>query len=294
MKTKYQPLLFKNQFPFIVKKYETASLHSPTDDSWGHFHTEYEIHWVTKGEGIRYIGDRVERFHPGEVVLLGPNLPHLWMVKKAPDKKNHPLEYIVIHFDKELLGSALFDILEMRQIEGLLKASEKGILVGTDVRKKIQDLMERFLGVSGVERVLTLLKLLQLASESEQNEIISTWPVKMQDYQKLCTKIKTVMDYVAKHLDQEIHSSDLAEITHLTPVSFSRYFTKATQIYFSQYVKQMRVLKACQLLVDTEDSITDIAYSCGFKSLTNFNRQFSELKQTTPRQFRKNFTLLPN
>ncbi len=154
--------------------------------------------------------------------------------------------------------------------------------------------MEKVSGLSGVEKVIAILRILQLASESDQNETISTWPFKMRDYQQLSTKTKAVMDYVEKNLDKEIHLSDVAAITHYTPASFSRYFINATRTPFSQYVKQMRILKACQLLVETEDPVPEIANTCGFNSLTNFNRQFSELKQTTPSQFRKKFTLLPH
>ena len=154
--------------------------------------------------------------------------------------------------------------------------------------------MEKVSGLSGVEKVIAILRILQLASESDQNEIISTWPFTMRDYQQLSIKTKAVMDYVEKNLDKDIPLSDVAAITHHTPASFSRHFINVTRTPFSQYVKQMRILKACQLLLDTEDPVTEIAYTCGFKSLTNFNRQFSELKQTTPSQFRKNFTLLPH
>lgn len=126
-------------------------------------------------------------------------------------------------------------------------------------------------------------------AESNHYSLISNWSFQSGEGQKQSSRIGDVIDYVLKNIDKEIHLADLAKLTCLPPASFGQFFKNTTHTSFSHYLKQMRIAKACQLLVETEDPITEIALSCGFQNLSNFNRQFLELKQTTPSQFRKFF-----
>jgi transcriptional regulator GlxA family with amidase domain len=105
-------------------------------------------------------------------------------------------------------------------------------------------------------------------------------------------RLNKVYDYVLQHFRRKIMLEEMAELLHMTPTSFSRYFTVKNNKPFSQFVSEIRIKHACKLLTETEDSIANICYECGFNTLSNFNKQFKEVMHKKPAEYKHEFLSL--
>jgi len=255
-----------------------------------HFHPEIELTYIVAGEGKRLVGDDIANFTPGDLCLLGPNLPHAWLTDMdlvTPDSRS---ESIVIQFLPDCFGPGVFDRPETRSIARLLQQAERGLQFAGDVRDRVARMMEEMVGQPSFRRMMTLLETLNVLAEADDGEPLSSLgfapPVSDSDQRR----IDAVTRFIIEHLIEPLRLEDAADVAHLSASAFSRFFRRATGKSFVRYVNELRVARACRLLTETEHSITSIAFESGFGNLANFNRRFREIKQLRPREFRSHFT----
>jgi AraC-like DNA-binding protein len=271
---------------FVVKH-----LQEPIFDPDWHFHPEYQLFVVLKGHGTRFIGDDVRSFKPGDITFTGPNLPHLWRSdhETPSEVETSPYEGIVVYFNDNLIGQSLLQTEEAIRIRQLFKRSLRGLDVTGKTRKTVWEMISGLLGLNGFDSVLELLKILNLLSGTNDLESLAspgyTNSLKEGDTERM----NKVYAYVMKNFRRKMTVSELAELTHMTPTSFSRYFKVHANKTFSEFVSEIRIGHACKLLIEKKINVSQACYASGFQTLSNFNKQFKTITNRTPMAYKKQY-----
>jgi AraC-like DNA-binding protein len=263
------------------------------DPVW-HAHSEYQLFVVLEGSGTRFIGDNIKAFRPGELTFTGPHLPHLWRSDEAYFEKSSNLNIsgIVIYFNEQFLGDHIMEKEEMAVLKKLFSRSMRGLEFYGARKQQVINMMQELVNMKGVQSVLQLLSILDILSGTKEYHSISGVSYENTFDEHETHRINTVYEYVLKNFRQDIALQDLADLLHMTPTSFSRYFTMKNNKPFSKFVAEIRIKHACKLLIETDDSISSICYECGFNTLSNFNKQFKEIMMKRPNQYKKEFLSL--
>lgn len=260
-----------------------------------HYHPEFELTLIVDSSGQRLVGDSIGDYGPGDLVLLGSNLPHSWRSGpvRMPGKECH--RAVVIQFREDFLGPDFFRLPEMEPIQRLLKRCACGMSFGhTRTGRAAAAKLRDFLSLSPAARIVELLEvLLQLAADASP-ELLSTDRVRpmcrIEDQQR----IEAVCAHLSAHFDEEINYAKLSGKLHMDQASLCRFFKRATGRTMTAYVNELRVGAAAQLLTTTDRSILDIGFEVGFGNYSNFNRQFKRIKGYGPRTLRQQFQSHPD
>lgn len=243
-----------------------------------HFHPECELTLIVRGRGMRYVGDSIARFADGDLVFLGPNLPHYWW-KDADDRRT--AHSIVIQFGKEL-----FDVPEAAAIRQLIARSMRGVVLTGRLRQEVATGMKHLVSSQGWGRYCELLGLLgRIAGARPSQSLASAGfapDLDAQDARRLTAVCRYVNDSFADQISQP-HAASLAGFS---APAFSRFFHKRMGKTFEAYVTEVRVGHACRRLIEEDATVAEIAFASGFNNLSNFNRHFLALKGMTPRDYR--------
>ncbi|ULQ53265.1 AraC family transcriptional regulator [Flavihumibacter fluvii] len=274
---------------FVIKELREKHF----DPTW-HAHSEFQLFVVLEGTGTRFIGDNIKTFKPGELILTGPNLPHLWRSDEIYfSKKSELLTHgIVIYLNEHFLGEKSLDKEEMIGVKKMFSKSMRGLEFYGERKERAIVLMKEITALNGLERVIGLLQILHLLAATKEYHFISRSSYPDPFKQVETARANIVYEYVIRNFRKKINLEEVACLVHMTPTSFSRYFTRNSNKTFSAFVGEVRIRQACKLLVETEQSIEEICYECGFNTLSNFNRQFKELMNDNPSSYRKRFMAL--
>ncbi len=252
--------------------------------SW-HFHPEHQLGWVIEGRGERVVGDSVCPIQPGEVVLLGANLPHVWHYESgSPHDQPRAL---VIHFSDDFLGSEFFHKPEMRDIRLLLARAKLGLQATGATRQQAATIMRHMLEHDGFQRVLDLLALLDLLAGSRELTTLCSSGFQPLAVELEIERLRRVCEYIQTHYHEPLDRDAIAAIAHLSPSAFSRFFKMHTGKTFRDFVTEVRVGHACRLLLEADRNVTEIALRCGFVDGSSFDRSFRRTKKMSPTQFRR-------
>jgi len=256
---------------------------SSFDHPW-HYHPQYELTYIHSGHGMRYLGDHVEPFAAGDLILIGKNLPHQWVssIFDVSDNLSHA-EATVIHFSDDII----FDLPEFKAIKSLMIRASKGLKFnrGTQV---ILRLLESLTHNEPIGRLTNLIDILDKISQINNPMTLSSIGFDSYNLQNNhIDRISEVKSYLLGNLEKQISLDDMASRYNLTKPSFCRWFKKSMGISFVTFLNQLRIERACQLLIKTDETISQIAYQIGFESIANFNRFFKRIKNEPPRDYRK-------
>ncbi|MBZ5856909.1 AraC family transcriptional regulator [Flavihumibacter profundi] len=260
------------------------------DSTW-HAHSEFQLFVVLEGTGTRFIGDNIKTFKPGELILTGPNLPHLWRSDDDYFLKNGELftHGIVLYLNEQFLGENTLEKEEMIALKKLFSKSMRGLEFYGERKDRVIALMQELIKLKGLDRVIVLLQILQELASTREFHFISHASYDNPFKKGETDRANIVYEFVIKNFRKKIILEDVAAMVHMTPTSFSRYFTRHSNKNFSAFVSEIRIKHACKLLVETEQAIEEICYECGFNTLSNFNKQFKDLIQDKPSSYRKQF-----
>jgi AraC-like DNA-binding protein len=251
-----------------------------------HFHPEFEIHLIVATTGKMFVGDYIGGFAPGNLVLMGPNLPHNW-VSEVPEGVTIAQRNLVVQFGQDFVAHCTESFPEWRTLEALLADSRRGVSFGPQTSALIQPLFMELLEARGLRRIVLFLSMMEILLNASDRELLASPAYQIDPTSYASTRINHVLSYIGKNLASELRESDLAQLAGQSVSAFSRYFRRHTGLTFVQYVNRMRINLACQLLMDDELSVTDICYKVGFNNLSNFNRQFLTAKGIPPSKFRR-------
>ena len=273
---------------FIVKE-----LAEPFFDPYWHFHPHYQLFLVEEGTGTRFIGDSIQPFGPGDLVFLGPNLPHLWRSDQAYFAKDGQLKTrgIVIYFQEDFLGKGFFEKPEMVALQQLLENSRRGLEWGIGhqpdpTRRRIADALRGLAKIPvGFGRVLSLLTLLDDLAHTAGYRFITSLGYTNTVKPHETDRMQIVHDYVLDHFHEHINLDTVAELAGMTPPAFCRYFKARANKTFSEFVSEVRIGHACKLMMEGRLNVTQVSYESGYRTLSNFNRQFKEITGKTPMEY---------
>lgn len=259
----------------------------PCLDSAWHYHPEYELLYISKSSGIRFVGDSVAHFSPGDLVLVGSNLPHLW--RNDPSyyeaRSTSQVKTLVIKFMKDFIGKGTFNYPEFSAINQMLEESKYGLYFGQKVSKKLHSDLSEIINLDTAEQSIKLLSLLHQLSQTGNKRLSST---DMRQYSTEPSKrLDLVLKYISDHYSTTIYLQDVADIACMTTNSFCRFFKKMTNKSFTQFLNEVRVRNATRLLLDDKLSVSQVCYMVGYNSVTNFYRQFKQIMGSTPNHYRQ-------
>jgi AraC-like DNA-binding protein/quercetin dioxygenase-like cupin family protein len=263
-------------------------LKEPHFDANWHFHSEYQIFVVLHGTGTRFIGDHVCPFKPGEVVVTGPNLPHLWRSDHEYfESRGLMTEGIVIYFHENFFGSEFLNKTEMHRIRQLLTRASRGIEIHGATRELVRQMMFQMREEKNFESVLTLLHLLNVISNTNEYKLLSSKGYSNTLKESDTERMNRVHEYVMKKFKEKITLDEAASQANMSPTSFSRYFKNHANKTFSHFLSEIRIGYSCKLLQESEATISEICYASGYNTLSNFNRQFKSVTNYTPMEYKK-------
>jgi AraC-like DNA-binding protein len=253
-----------------------------------HFHPEYEIHLVTSTRGTRYVGDHIGDFAPGDLVLVGPNLPHNW-ISDVPAEAVVDERCLVLQFTDRFIRHAIATFPEMRMVEPLLLEASRGVLFSSAIATPAERLLRDLLPATGFRRISLFVELLGALTADEARTHLVSGGFRVDPSAYLSSSINRALLHIAQNIARDLRETDMARLCGQSPSTFSRAFRRHTGVTFVHYINTLRVELACQHLTQDELNITDIGYDVGFNNLSNFNRQFLALKGMTPSRFRELF-----
>ncbi|TRZ42297.1 AraC family transcriptional regulator [Robertkochia solimangrovi] len=256
-----------------------------------HYHEQLELVYILKSTGTRFVGDNIEKFQEGEIILLGRNVPHMWLNDKIYFKEDSKLkaEAIAVHFREEFLGEDFFHTPEMKPLRQLLDRARRGLRFNGNL-DRIRSEIVLLNDMDDFNRVIKTLEILNLlAQEDDVIELSSTGF--LSSFMKTENEVLSrVYSYMFKNFKNPISLNEMAEVAHMNPSAFSRYFKKMSRKTFSRYLNEIRIGYACKLLLEQRYNITDICYESGFNNLSNFNRQFKSITSHSPTEYIKDYT----
>ncbi len=247
-----------------------------------HFHPELELHYINKGYGKRHVGSHISYFNNSQLLLVGSNLPH----KGFTDGITNNGKETIIQFKKEFLGDSFFDIPEMKDINKLFQRAKKGLLFNPAIKKKIGPKIEDLINYEGFERVMKFLNVLHELATSEDYRVLNPEGFNFEAEPQNTAKIDIIYKYVNDNFKNQITLDEIASEASMTVPAFCRYFKKVTGKTFTKLVNEYRVVHATKLLQESQSSITDICYDCGFNNFSHFNKQFKEVTGKSASNYR--------
>lgn len=250
-----------------------------------HYHEEYELHLIVETTGKVFVGDYIGRFEPGHLVLTGPRLPHNWISNELPEN-GVQVRDIALQFSDEPLRQASKHLSELREALPLLERARHGI----EFMGMSEQAYERIMKIrqsSGLQRFSEFVALLSLLTRHQDYRLLSNVQLQSFDDDVSLRQISEVVDYITANYANQFALIDIAKRVGMSESRFSRYFRRATGNTFTDFVNRLRVNRACQLLMETDQYVSTICYNVGFNNIANFNRRFMELKGMTPSDFRK-------
>lgn len=280
----------ETRFPieFTVPALGTGSFYiqeDTRDDFYSHYHrhNEIQITYILKGRGSVVIGNLIQPFFENEIYILKANDPHIFIKEGAPDERIHVV-HIFVAFDKL---QALFNLQEIHSIRSFFDnlASSKKLLPerGLDYRAIFRSLMAQ----EGLVKLVTVLEIFGFLARSDKH-LISLYSGLQESHfnDKVGVRINMVLRYSLENYNREISIDEVATLIHMTPSAFCKYFKKHTMKTYVTFLNEIRIEKACQLLINrSTENISEVAYQCGFNTVVHFNRVFKHILQSSPSQF---------
>ncbi len=269
---------FKTRF-FVDKEFPAA---------W-HFHPQYELTYILGSTGIRYVGDSMNNFEHGDLVLVGANLPHCW---KTVGNQTENVQCVIVQWDEGLLGN-WSNKPEIAHIRSLLRLSLRGVKFKRDkaleLEKKLVNLVEQ----EPFERLLSLLWVLQELATTDEYELLAgpgfTHSLSLQESER----INTLYNFVKENIKTQITLQEAADQVSMGRESFCRFFKKTFNKSFFEFVNEYKINLASKMLIDTDLSVSEIGYSIGYNNLSFFYRQFNKFMNMSPSKYRKQYQRIP-
>jgi AraC-like DNA-binding protein len=255
-----------------------------------HYHPEIELILIVNGSGTQYVGDNTRSFHSGDLILVGSNLPHFWEYnKKYFNNKSEAPEAIVIHFREDFWGEEFLKLPENEKLLQVLNKAKRGLLITGNTRTEVTEMASNLLVTEGPDRIILLMEMLSAIAESSHTSILSSKNFKY-DYQHYENdRMAAIHEYTLANFKRKIQLDEIAKIAGISPHSFCRYFKlRARKTYF-EFLIEIKVGYACQLLTENKLNIKQICFESGFNNFASFHKYFKMRTGKSPLTYQKEF-----
>jgi AraC-like DNA-binding protein len=250
-----------------------------------HYHPEYELVCVIEGSGTRHVGTHISNYKDGDLVLMGPNLPHAGF-----GLNSHGIhEEIVIQVKEDVFNQSVIARPEMSAISDLLERSKHGICFLNNTRELVTKRLVQLTKLPPFEKFIELLSILQIMATSTEFKLLNNSPAISSSLVKKNIRLQNILNFVETYFQEEIDIKKVAAIANLSVPSFCNYFKKMMNITFTDFVNQYRIRKACTLFKQ-EKTISEACFESGFNNVPYFNKVFKHIMHKTPSEFKKEET----
>ncbi|MCD4709280.1 MAG: AraC family transcriptional regulator [Bacteroidales bacterium] len=259
------------------------------DQSRWHYHQEFELSFIIEGSGRRIVGDSVEEFHPGDLIFIGPHLPHVWF-SQPPLHNQHSgrtLESVYLLFNQDILPSDLTSLPEFSHVNRAMQLSERGIRITGDTLNQVSRIMLQLPYLSSIKRLMLFYEIMDIIGKSNSFFYLASADYVRSKFESTNNRVKGIHEFLMKNYREEMNLEEIASIIHMAPASACRFFKSSTGLTIFEYLNKIKIDYACKLLLNTDQNIVNISYDCGFNNLSHFNKQFQKFIGKTPTQFRK-------
>ncbi|HQS53815.1 MAG TPA: AraC family transcriptional regulator, partial [Sediminibacterium sp.] len=235
----------------------------------------------------RVIGDHMEDIDDLELVLVGPNLQHTWRTHNCTSTN---IQEVTIQFHKDLFGESLLSRNQLNMIRSLMEKAQRGILFSQETAKILSARLLNLGKKKGFDSILELMSILNDLSLSKDMMVLSNATFNNQEVIKYNSRrIEKVMEYINKNYQKSISLQEVAQLTNMAEAAFSRFFKNRSGLTFVETLTDIRLGHATRMLINSTQSISEIAYQCGFNNISNFNRIFKKKKGCSPKEFRESY-----
>jgi AraC-like DNA-binding protein len=255
-----------------------------SDLFYWHFHPEYELVYIKGANGTRHVGEHISTYAGSDLVLIGSNIPHLnfdYGVKTNYQK-------VVVHIKPEFINQHIQNISELNSLLELFEKSKHGVAFNGAIKNQVGKKLFQFEKLKPFEQYLQLIEILQSLTDTNEFELLHETPYSRKQSDREQGRIRKIYAYVDKNYKQKIELNEIAALSNMTKEAFCRYFKKATNYTFVQFLNRYRISHAKRFLMSGK-SVTEACYSCGFESLSYFNRIFKKITDENPSTFRKRY-----
>ncbi len=253
-----------------------------------HFHDEFELIYVVESFGVKYVGDSKELFKEGELVLMGSKLPHAWVNDGifTQNLSGHRVKAVIVQFESDFRD--IIDACpEFLHISQMLKQSQRGLVFSKEIANQNKELLLQLPDIqNGFERIILVLKLLQQLAVSGNYRQLASLSYQNIDSDNSLNRIIDTLKYISENYQKKLYLSEISSQFNMSTTAFCNYFKRKTGKTLINYINELRVSKAGRLINNSEKSITEIAFECGFNNLSNFNRIFKSITGKTPKEYR--------
>jgi len=253
-----------------------------------HYHDEYEINLILNAKGVkRVIGGHIEVIDDVELVMIGPNLYHAWLTH---NRQSDEMIEVTIQFHKDLFDERFLKRNQLSFLKNMLDRSQRGILFSAETALSLKDRLLSLDKKTGFDSVLELLSVLHDLSVSRNMRTLSEASFSNEKFYYNSRRIEKVFEYMNNNYNKTVSLAEVSRIANMPEASFSRFIKKRTGKTFIDSLNEIRLGHASRMLIDTTNTIAEIAYKCGFNNISNFNRIFKRKKFCIPREFRETYT----
>jgi len=247
-----------------------------------HYHPEIELVYINNGKGKRQVGLHLSNYDEGDLVMIGTNVPHTGFTEYFDKERKE----VVVQFKPDFLGNSLEKVLEFKNIKRLFEISKRGLVFSGNTKKTIGISMLGLQYETPLQKVLTLIKILNDLSISKDVTVLNSENFDSESIQEN-ERIKKVFNYIKLNYKEEVSLNEVSELVFMTPPSFCRYFKSKTNKTFTTFLNEYRINNALKLLAQSELDIKNICFQCGYNNFSHFNRLFKKQISMTPSEFRK-------
>lgn len=255
-----------------------------------HTHKELELNLVINAAGAsRIIGNHVGTIEEMELVLVSGDVPHAWVTDRC---RSEEIQEITLQFSPDLLDDKFLNRNPMGALKRLINEAHRGVLFSREtierIAPRIRELYEQ--GASGgMKPVLDMLMILNELSLSKDRRLLSDATFVENKMRFHSARLETVFAYMNQNFNRQLSLSEVAAVVNMSDVAFSRFIKKVTGQSFVDTLTEIRLGHVARMLIDTDMTIAEIAYCCGFNNMANFNRIFKRKKGMPPHKFRTLF-----
>ena len=253
-----------------------------------HYHPEIELSHIEQGSGTQFVGDNIRSFQSGDLLLIGPNLPHYWRCDEKYFQRESKLyaQATVVHFSEDIFGKSFLGLPENKAIHDLLVKARLGMKILGEGTDKVKMLLHELLNQSNGNPIISLMQILETLAHCEEINLLSNTQYQNEYDQYDTDRINHIYQYSISNFQKKISIEEISEVANISPHSFCRYFKSRSRKTYSQFLLELRIGHACKLLSESRIPVAQVCFESGFNNFANFNKYFKQFASVAPMEFR--------